>query len=212
MDNITSILHIWSNEIRSGNQRYVIVENRKVDLSREPGQSQVPKQNLEASPDRVVGDATICVPRVVTKDRNQDPNHDRADQDHSRSNRDHDRVVQGPEAVLDRATAENRQVDPSRGGGQDRIPRRARTTNLVDQSQALEHVALGPDENRDPEVAPSPITEIITEASVIDRLPSSESRERDHDLYHPDGDHAVVLGLCRSLQIVEVALGRELPP
>lgn len=216
MDNTTSILHIWSNEIRSRNQRCVTVENRQVDLSREPEQSQVPKRNL----DRVVEDA-ICVPRVVTEDRN--PDRGRADRDHDRANRNrdrlarnHDRIVRdrGPGAVLDRAIVENRQVDPSRGGEQDRtLKRHARMTNrLADQSQAPEHVASRPDENRDPEVAPSPIIGIIIGANAIDRLPLSKSHERGRDPYHPDGDHAVVHGLCQSRQVVEVALGRELLP
>lgn len=227
MDNTTSILHIWSNEIRSRKQRYMIAKNRRVGLSREPEQSQVPKRNL----DRVVEDAAICVPRVVTEDRNRDPDrvradrdHDRANRDHDRANRDRDRLVRnhdrivrnrGLKAVLNRAIIENRQVDPSPGGeqGQDRILRRVRTTNrLADQSRTPEHVALGSDENRDPEVAPSPIIGIIIEASAIDRLPSSESHEQDHDPYHPNEDHAVVLGLCQNRQVVEVALGQELLP
>lgn len=217
MDNTTSILHIWLNGIRSGKQGCVI-ENRQVDL--EP--SRVPRLNLGASPDRVVEDAAIRAPRV-TEDRN--PDRDRADRDHDRANPDRDRIARihdhivrgrGLEIALDRATAENLQVDPSRGEeqGQDRTLRRsARTTNLADQSQVLEHVALSPDENRDPEVAPSLVIRIVTggAGAAIDRLPS-KSRGQDHDLHHPDGDHAAVLGLCQSRQVVEVVLGRELPP
>lgn len=229
MDNITNILLIWSSGTRSGNRGCVTVENQQVDLSHERG----PKQNLGAFPDHVVGDAVIRALRVVTEGRNQDPDRElvdrdrdrdranpdrvRANPDRSRANRDrdHDHVVRGLglETVLDRATVENRQVDPPRGEEQDRTLRRSvRTTNRpADQSQVLEHVVLGPDENRDPEVAP--VTGIVTEASAaIDRLPSSKSREQDHDLHHRNEDHAVVLGLCQSHQVVEVALGRELPP
>lgn len=164
---------------------------------------------------------------LVDRDRDRDranqdrvhanPDRSRANPDRSRANRNRDRDHIGRglglETVLDRATVEDLQVDPPRGEEQDRALRRsARTTNrLADQSQALEHVVLDPDENRDPEVAP--VTGIVTEASAaIDRLPSSKSREQDHDLHHRNEDHAVVLGLCQSHQVVEAALGRELPP
>lgn len=182
MDNTTSILDIWLNGIRNGNQECVIVENRQVNL--EP--NQVPGRNLGAFPDHVVEDAAIHVPKVVTEGRNRDPDRDRADPDHDRANPDHDRIarihdhiVRGLEIALDRATAGNLQVDPFQGGeqeqGQDRTLRQsARTTNLADQSQVLEHVALNPDENRDLKVALSLVTRIVTggTGAVIDRLPS----------------------------------------
>jgi len=179
MDNITSILNIWLNGIRNGNQGCAIVENPQVDL--EP--SRVQKRNLGAFPDRVVEDAAIRVPKVVTKGRNRDradrdPDHDRTNPDRDHLARIHDHIVRGLEIALDRATVGNLQVDPFRGGeqeqGQDRTLRQSARTNLADQSQVLEHVALNPDENRDPKVAQSLITRIVTGGTdaVIDRLPS----------------------------------------
>lgn len=167
--------------------------------------------------------------RVVTEDRSQDPDradqdHDHVDRDRDRANRDHDHVrnrdhivrCHDLENALDRAVAGNRQVDLFQGGeqGQDRALRRStKISHVADQSQTPERVVLGPDENRDPKVAPNPATGIVIETGAArDRLPLSKSHGRNHDPHHPDGDHAAVLGLYQNHLVVEVVLGRELPP
>jgi hypothetical protein len=158
-----------------------------------------------------------------------DQDHDRADQDRDRDltvrnrdrdltvqNRDRDLIVRGRENALDHAIAANRQVDPFQAGkrGQDRTLRRStRTNHVADQSHAPERVALDPDENHDPGVDPNPATEIVIEVGAVrDHLPLSKSHGLNHDPHHPNGNHAAVLGLYQSRLIVEVALGRELPP
>lgn len=210
MDNITSILHIWSSGIRSNESQECVIAEDRVDLFQERGPGRVLKRNLGASPDRVVENAVVRAPRVVivaTEDRSQDPDH---------TVRNRDRIVQDRslETALDRVAAGNRQVDPSREGEQDRILRRsARTNRLADRSQAPKLVALDPDEDRDPEVVLNLATGIVTGTDAArDHLLSSESHGRDHDPHHPDGDHTAVLGLCQSRQVVEVAPGQELLP
>lgn len=226
-DNITNILHIWSSEIRSNkNREYITAKNQLVDLSQERGLDRFLREDLGVSPDRVVEGVAIRVPRVVIEGRSQDPDRDHADQDHDHADRDHNRVNQsrdrvdrslGLEIALDRAVAENRQVDLARKGkrSQDLTLRRGtRVTNCaVDPSQVPKRVTLGPDEIHGLEVVPSLAAEIVTGVSVArGRLLSSKLHERNHDPHHPDEDHAVVLGLCQSHQVVEVAPGQELPP
>ncbi|KYN50497.1 hypothetical protein ALC57_00135 [Trachymyrmex cornetzi] len=236
-----NILHIWSSEIRSSkNREYVTAKNQQVDLSQEQGLDRILGENLEVSPDRVVEDAAVRVPRVVIEGRSQDPDrdhvdqdhdhadqgrdcvdrdHNHADRDHNRANQNRDRVDRnlGLEIALDRVVVENQEVDLAREEkqGQDLTLRRGtRIINrAVDQSQVPKRVPLDPDEIHDLEVAPSLAAEIVTGTSVArDRLLLSKLHERNHDLHHPDEDHAVVLGLCQSHQVVEVAPGQELPP
>lgn len=218
MDNTTNILHIWLNEIRSsGSRECVIAEDRQVGLYQERELN--PRRNLEAFLNRVVEDAAVRAPGVVTRGWNRDPDRDQADRDPDRDHVDRNRshIIRGLETTLDRAAAGNLQVDPSRGREQEQdrpLKRSERTTNHVaDQNQAPRRVALDLDENRDPGAAPSLVTGIVTGIGATrDRLPLSKLHGRSHDPHHLNEDHAAVLGPCRSRRAVEVARGRELLP
>lgn len=188
-------------------QRRMIVANRlEVGQPRERKRGRSQKVNLEANLDRVAGDAAARVPRVAAKgqDRNLDHVCVAPDRD--------------PQVGPSRAAAGNRLVDPSRK--KDRVlsagavlDRAAEDTAVrtANRDQDPEHVALDPDENRVPEVAPS-LAAVVTGGSATLDLLLLKSRVRDRERHRPSGGRAAVLGLCQSLRVGEVALGREIFP
>lgn len=158
--------------------------------------------------DRVTENVVAHVPEVAAK--GQDP--------------DRDPVVleRGSEVAPDRdlevvlAVDENRRADRFRKRERDRAPRqnvratpahaaRGAVVREVDRDQDPERA--DPDERCDPEV----VLDLAVVSRIVkgeDPLPS-KSRGQNRVPYHPDQNHAAVLGLCRSPRTEEVALGRD---
>lgn len=160
-----SILRNWWIKIRSiETRKRAVVEDRGVDLSREPNRD--PRRNPGALPDRVAGDEAIHVPKIENQSRTLD--RDRAVPNH------HD-----PGAIVDLVVAGNHQVGPFPRGGAGRILDQSVRMDLDHAADRAPKNALDPDEDHDPKVAPDLV--ITRRDAAEDPLLALKLHERDHD-------------------------------